>query len=238
MFLGPTLEHDVARTLLDATYMPPVSVGDVYRAVSRGAAPIVIIDGYFQHVPAVWHKEILYALSLGVAVYGSSSMGALRAAELHAFGMIGAGSIYRGFVDGDYEDDDEVAVAHLDAAAAYRPTSEAMVNIRHGLGLATRDGVITAEAARRLTDAAKSMFYAERNWSALLDSTPGVMNQNQIQVLRDFLDHTDVDLKRQDAHTCLTTVSASPHDQQRSRIRVPFAITETWISLIEAESGH
>ena len=31
--------------------------------------------------------EVLYALANGVRVFGASSMGALRAAELHAFGM-------------------------------------------------------------------------------------------------------------------------------------------------------
>ena len=44
--------------------------------------PILIIDGVFQSEPAVRHKEILWALSLGVPVVGAASMGALRAAEL------------------------------------------------------------------------------------------------------------------------------------------------------------
>ena len=39
-------------------------------------------------------------------------MGALRAAELHAFGMRGVGRIFEAFRDGELEDDDEVAVVH------------------------------------------------------------------------------------------------------------------------------
>ena len=42
--------------------------------------------GAFASVPAVRHKEILWALSEGIPVIGAASIGALRAAELTAFG--------------------------------------------------------------------------------------------------------------------------------------------------------
>jgi hypothetical protein len=71
------------------------------------------VDGYFERVPAVWHKEVLWAISQGIRVYGSASMGALRAAELSAFGMIGIGKIFEWYRDGVIERDDEVAVAHM-----------------------------------------------------------------------------------------------------------------------------
>lgn len=65
-------------------------------------------------VPAVWHKELLYTLQEGVEVCGASSMGALRAAELESFGMLGVGVIFQAYRDGRYpgfphepfEDDD------------------------------------------------------------------------------------------------------------------------------------
>ena len=47
----------------------------------------VIVDGSFQWTPAVWHKEILWAMGRGVHVFGAASMGALRAAELDGFGL-------------------------------------------------------------------------------------------------------------------------------------------------------
>jgi hypothetical protein len=59
----------------------------------------------------------------GVHVFGAASMGALRAAELAAFGLEGVGDIYEAFASGALEDDDE-------AEGGYRPLSEAMVNIR------------------------------------------------------------------------------------------------------------
>ena len=66
-----------------APQLPPVAQGDVLRALAHQPRLIGIIDGYFDTVPAVWHKEILYAMERGVHVFGASSIGALRAVELH-----------------------------------------------------------------------------------------------------------------------------------------------------------
>src|SRR3954462_11170486 len=112
VFIGPTLSAQDARAELDAVYLPPVSQGDVYRVAQKRPKAIGIVDGYFQCVPAIWHKEILWAMTRGIHVYGSASMGALRAAELAPFGMEGVGKIFGLSRDGTLEDDDEVAVAH------------------------------------------------------------------------------------------------------------------------------
>ena len=94
---GPDASVPDARSVLDAVYLPPVRQGDVYRTVVRHRPRAVgIIDGYFQPVPSVWHKEILWAMAQGVHVFGSASMGALRAAELAPFGMRGVGRDLRG----------------------------------------------------------------------------------------------------------------------------------------------
>ena len=67
------------------------------RASRERVQRIAIIDGYFERMAAVWHKEILVALEKGIAVWGAASMGALRAAELAPFGMVGVGAIYQAF---------------------------------------------------------------------------------------------------------------------------------------------
>ena len=110
LFLGPTLAAEEAQAALAAAgagdgvvLLPPAAQGDVYRAV-RDYRPAVIglVDGCFHQVPAVWHKEILWAMASGVAVYGAASMGALRAAELQAFGMIGIGKIFDAYRSGRF----------------------------------------------------------------------------------------------------------------------------------------
>jgi hypothetical protein len=85
---------------------------------------IVLIDGVFHQSLAVWHKEIVYALLAGVVCIGAASMGALRAAELHRYGMIGVGKIFEMYRDG--EEDDSLVAMTFDPVT-YRPLSKAPV---------------------------------------------------------------------------------------------------------------
>ncbi|NER31958.1 MAG: hypothetical protein F6J89_31220, partial [Symploca sp. SIO1C4] len=113
IFLGPSLPRAEAREIVDAVYLPPAKQSDLISAVTTYKPDIIaLIDGVFLSYPSVWHKEILYALQQGVAVYGASSMGALRAAETSDFGMVGVGAIYRMYASGELIDDDEVALIH------------------------------------------------------------------------------------------------------------------------------
>jgi len=212
VFLGPSLPVDDARRLLDATYLPPVAMGDIWALMHRRPAAFVIIDGFFEQRPAVWHKEILYALSQGVPVYGSSSMGALRAAELHAFGMIGVGEIFEAFRDGRLEDDDEVAVTHGPAESGYPQLSEAMVNIRATLRRAEDSGVVDARSHGALIDIAKALFYPQRSWPAVLAAAAD-RNLECSEPLRAFVKRERVDAKRLDAELVLRRVAAgiAPH---------------------------
>jgi hypothetical protein len=205
VFTGPTLDAETAATLLDAVYLPPAQHGDVFRVTRRRPAAIGIVDGYFEHVPAVWHKEILHALAEGIPVYGSASMGALRAAELDAFGMRGVGVIHRWFADGVLEDDDEVAVAHGPAEDRYRMSSEAMVNIRATVALARAESVLDASAATRVLDAAKARFYPERSWPRILDDV-GV--DTLPAGFAAWVRTHRVDQKRLDAQEMLRTMAA------------------------------
>lgn len=170
VFVGPTLPADEVRARLPgAVVLPPAAVGDVLRAARRrGVRRIALVDGYFERMAAVWHKELLVALERGIAVWGAASMGALRAAELARFGMIGVGSIYRAYASGALVADDEVAVAHLPGDYGYRATSDALVNLRDGLARATRAGVIDAPTERRLVELARARFYRDRSWAQLV----------------------------------------------------------------------
>jgi len=66
VFLGPSLPLEEAREILNAEFLGPVKMGDVQTLIPRNPSTICIIDGYFERVPSVWHKEILYALSCGI----------------------------------------------------------------------------------------------------------------------------------------------------------------------------
>src|SRR5206468_4971333 len=130
VFAGPSLPPPLRPAVPELDWCPPVRQGEFYRAAVERPAIIGLIDGYFEVMPSVWHKEVLWAMAQGIHVYGASSMGALRAAELAAFGMIGVGAIFEAYRDGAIEDDDEVAVVHGPPELGYVQLSEAMVNIR------------------------------------------------------------------------------------------------------------
>lgn len=209
VFLGPSLPLDAARALCDADYRPPAQMGDVYRAACEKPRAIAIIDGLFERVPAVWHKEILYALHQGIPVYGGSSMGALRAAELDAFGMIGIGRVYRDFAQGVLTDDDEVAVAHGGAEDGYRATSVAMVSLRAGIAAAIEQQLIDKADAAPLIEASKARAYPERSWEALLADAARMLDPSRCADLRGWLARTRPDCKRDDAIAVLQQLASS-----------------------------
>jgi hypothetical protein len=99
VFAGPSI-HGETVDLTGIELRPPAVQGDLLRAVVEGASVIGLIDGAFEATASVWHKEILHALSEGVAVVGGASMGALRAAECAAFGMEPVGQIARLLLSG------------------------------------------------------------------------------------------------------------------------------------------
>jgi hypothetical protein len=207
IFAGPSLppaSRPIAEPGIE--WRPPARQGDVYRAAQTGPTAIGIIDGYFEFVPAVWHKEILWAMAHGIPVFGAASIGALRAAELHAFGMRGVGRIYEWFRDGVLEDDDEVAVLHGPEELGYPPLTEAMVNIRATLDEAARIGILPPDLAARLTEIAKSLFYKERTYDAVLQKTAGSgLPAAPLRDLTNWLPTSRIDQKRLDAVALLAT---------------------------------
>jgi hypothetical protein len=199
VFAGPTLRPEDLPAAEDIVVLPPAAQGDVYRIAQRRPVAIGIVDGYFEGVLSVWHKEILWAMAEGIHVFGSASMGALRAAELHPFGMHGVGRIFEAYREGELEDDDEVAVIHGPQETGYLALSEAMVNIRGTLAAAERAGVIAAPTRDRLISSAKELFYHDRTYDRLLDRAAESVPAGEIAALRAWLPRGRIDHKRADA---------------------------------------
>src|SRR5262249_35596391 len=130
IFAGPSLPPAFRPSDPALCWRPPIRQGELYQAARAHPAIIGVIDGYFEVTPTVWHKEILWAMAQGIHVYGSASIGALRAAELWPFGMTGVGRVFDGYRDGSLTDDDEVAVLHGPEELDYPVVTEAMVNVR------------------------------------------------------------------------------------------------------------
>jgi hypothetical protein len=237
VFLGPSLELDEARRLLDAEFLPPVQLGDVWRISQERPSAIGIIDGYFHHVPAVWHKEILYALSLGISVYGAASMGALRSAELAPFGMVPIGSIATAYCAGSLTSDDEVAMVHASGELGYRPLSEPLVNVRSTVAAAIEEGVLSETAGELVIQTARSLFYPDRVWEHLLDRLP--CREDQLDAFRTWLPRGRVDQKRADAVGMLQRMRSDLDGSGReaaSRPAPAFTPTVLWNQLVRQET--
>lgn len=236
IFVGPTLASGKVRAVGDFVCLPPVAQGDVYRVVQAGAGAIGIIDGYFEGVPAVWHKEILWAIAQGIPVFGSASMGALRGAELSAFGMRGVGRIFEGYRDGSLEDDDDVAMLHGPAEAGYVALSEPMVNIRATLEKAVAGDVIAASSGVALATLAKDLFYQERTWEALFSAAESVGRHGpDVAALRDWLPANRVDQKADDARAMLAAmVTWLAGGREPAEANFDFEWTDMWDMAVAA----
>ena len=233
VFVGPTLRSEEIAGAGDFIALPPVAQGDVYRAALRRPPAIGIIDGYFSGAPSVWHKEILWAMSEGVPVFGAASMGALRAAELQEFGMRGIGRIFEAFRAGVLEDDDEVAVVHGPAEIGFPPASEAMVNIRATLARAEANNIVGARSRRALEAFAKALFFADRNWPALLaDSASHGVAAPDLAALSDWLPQGRVDQKRLDALEMLAAMRAAPAAGEPASPAFHFEWTSLWDAFV------
>ena len=202
VFSGPSLPPIEVRRITDAEWRPPAAQGDLFRSAEEGFGIIGLIDGYFDWVPAVWHKEVLWALTQGIHVIGAASMGALRAAELEAFGMIGVGRVFEAFRSGSLEDDDEVAVLHWGAASEnYAQITEAMVDIRATLQQAVAADKIGQASAAALERIAKRLHYKQRTYPRIFKSArAGGIAPREISRFKAWLGNGGrVSVKRADA---------------------------------------
>jgi len=198
VYLGPSLRLEEARTILDAEFLPPIKRGDV-RELMRNRTPdaIGIVDGQFLQSFSISPKEVLEAMDAGVKVYGSSSMGALRAVELAPYGMVGVGQIFRLFASGELDADDEVAMVY--DSHTLRPTSDPLVNMRVALEAARSKGFISEETRTLIINEAQKCYFPERNYKYVLSRLAAKIPENESTNLKQFLETSAPDAKREDA---------------------------------------
>ncbi len=230
LFIGPSLpERDPAEPP-GFERRPPAAQGDVYRATLERPRAIGIVDGYFHGVPAVWHKEILWAMTQGIHVFGAASMGALRAAELHPFGMRGVGRIFEAYRDGTLTDDDEVALTHGPEELGYPGLCEPMVNIRATLDSAVSEATISDATRFELLALAKAQYYQSRTWETVLAAAESkAVRAEDVAVLRAWLPAGSIDQKRQDARELIVALAhLLDGDPAPMRPDFVFEWTEMW----------
>jgi hypothetical protein len=210
IFVGPSLPD--AETFADETMVirPPACQGDVARALEGGATAIGLIDGQFEFTAPVWHKELLFALFRGVPVFGAASMGALRAAECQAYGMVGIGKIFGDYVSGRREDDADVALLHGPAELGYPALSVPLVNADATIEAATGQAIIGEEEGLRLSQSARRVFFKDRTWRRVAE----IANIDRVQV-KALVEKAWTDQKRQDAIELMRAIADAPPQVQK-----------------------
>jgi hypothetical protein len=210
VFVGPSLPDAAEHMPTDVIARAPAMQGDIMQAVREGAKIIGLIDGQFEFVAPVWHKEILFALSKGVTVLGSASMGALRAAECAEFGMIGIGKIFEDYDSGLRWDDADVALLYGPAELNYPPISLPMVNVDATLQQASDLGLISPDQQKAISSAAREVFFKDRTWKQIaqaadLDRT----------IMDEIVKNAYIDQKRADALALLKEIQKTDKCTQK-----------------------
>ncbi len=212
LFSGPTL-HGVALSP-DIEVRPPARAGNLLDAARDAQALIVLVDGELGQSMPPWHKEVLEVMAAGIPVIGAASIGALRAAELDGFGMLGVGHIYRAYRSGLLFADDELVVSHGPRELDYLPLTVAMVDIRNAVCRLRRQRRLSAASARRLIDEAKVTNFRERTWAHVAERAelevseiarllqnvqalgPGLKSRDAFEALRFAHGFEEADFKR------------------------------------------
>lgn len=167
-FLGPSLPAAEARALGPCRVLPPARAGDLLAILPERPLAVALVDGVFEAVPSIWPHELLAAQAAGVQVFGGASMGALRAAELSRFGVVGVGRIFAWYRDGALVDDAEVALLHAGREHGFHPFTLPLVDARHAVTAAVAGGACTAREGKAVLAAAAACFYQDRTWGRVL----------------------------------------------------------------------
>jgi len=199
IFIGPTLSIDKAKEILDADYRPPAKKGDLLKLIPTAVKFVGLIDGYFlQDYPPTPIEVYNLLRKKDVLVFGSSSLGALRAVELKRFGMMGIGKIFNLFLKGVIDSDDEVAVTFT----GYREyQSDALIDIRYNLFLAQKKQIIDKNTKRNILRIAKKTYFPYRTYDDILEKSKKVfsLQKKQIEDFGEYVSKHKVSLKEKDA---------------------------------------
>lgn len=177
-------------------------------------------------------------MSLGIEVLGAASMGALRAAEPHSFGMVGVGRAFELACAGELTADDEVAVAHLGPEHAHRAVSEALVSVRASVDDAVSLRIITEGAGATVVAVARQLHYAERRWPDILaGALDAGVERTTIERLRAWLVTGRRDVKADAASLLDELARRLVDDAAAPSPTFHFEATEQWRAVAPVEGS-
>lgn len=194
---GPSLRKSDRIAYPDIRFVGPAGDGDVLRICSEKPTAIGIVDGVFRERLPVGHKEILWALSEGIPVFGAASIGALRAAELERYGMIGIGKICDAYKSGELVRDADVALIHGPGKLGFPSLTVAVVDLVVTLRTLVYSHRLTKEEADALLNTALGIHFSKRSWRLVVERAQ--LQTQTADSLCLLLEESQVERKRLDA---------------------------------------
>ena len=135
-----------------------------------GSRLIVLIDGCMIYAYPPSPTEILEAIDAGALIFGAASLGALRGVELRHHGFRASGWIYRAYLDGVIDADDEV-VTVFDARSG-RPTTLPLARVRYPVTSLSAAGALPPDQGQTLLARLRDVYIEDRT-IAQVRSTAG-----------------------------------------------------------------
>jgi len=161
VFVGGSLRGINANWLRRIECSPPIREGDLSKLLQHSPRRrVLILDGVFSENQAVTPTECRTLMRSGWSLFGASSMGALRAADLWPEGMVGIGDVFLAYRTGLLKSDADVAVA-LDPST-YEEITVNIPFLRAALADLLTRGVIDAVKGRKMLNVVAKVHFLER----------------------------------------------------------------------------
>jgi hypothetical protein len=207
-FSGPTLNSTQLSIFPQVSFLPPIKSGDLNTLLlnkSNRVQSVIIIDGLYHSSLSIRHKEIIAAIKRGIKVYGAGSIGALRAAELNGYGMIGHGEVFHYYANNLITSDDEVSVVH-DPCSPFTSYSLPTINLRLSIPSLIKQGLISGIQSSDLLSFYESLHYTERTRSRFIHYL------KEVGLDPSLVDHI-TDYKLKDSIELLSHVTSTSNDR-------------------------
>ena len=206
VFLETTLCKSYIKSIPNLTCKSAIRRGDIY-GLEGEFTRIIIVDGVFGNTRSIWQREITYALSIGIEVYGTSSMGALRAAELSGYGMKGYGWVFNSLYQGLLEGDDEVALIyskHRNGKIIHHTIT--FCNLYWNLLQLLSANIITLEAVNNILGATREIPFFNRTIEETNKILSSQLSESKSNDVMSRLNHIHYDIKTIDFLGLMSTL--------------------------------
>jgi len=194
IYTGLSIGQDLVKEYLKgAICSPPIKRKDLQADINEGFHIVGIIDGEFLQNLAVAPNEIMDAIRCGVKIYGASSMGALRAAELKDYGMLGCGEVFKHICAQQYFNDDHLGqIFYSDSVHASLPFVDFLLAIRN------LKNKIAPKDIKFLEISYQDLHFSERSLKSLSILCRESVRRNKLLNALSLIEKNIVQAKKQD----------------------------------------